>query len=204
MSRTAIHRIERGGGEDVTGRTLRRVAAALDARFEQRVLWRGEQLDRLLDRNHAAIVETVVRWLTAEGWQVVPEATFAIAGERGSIDVLAFHPGSGALLVIEVKSVMPDVQATVAGLDRKARLGPAVAHARGWSPRTVSRLLVLPSDTTTRRRVAAHAATLGSVLPVRTREVRRWARDPVGSLAGILFVDGPSRQPLPGRTRPIS
>jgi transcriptional regulator with XRE-family HTH domain len=191
MSRTAIHRIERGGAEDVTGRTLRRVAAALDARFEQRVLWRGEQLDRLLDRDHAAIVELVVRWLTVEGWQVAPEATFAIAGERGAIDVLAFHPETGSLLVVEVKSVMPDVQATIAGMDRKARLGPAVARARGWSPSTVSRLLVLPGDSTTRRRVEAHTATLSSVLPARTREVRRWARNPAGPLAGILFLERP-------------
>ena len=56
----------------------------MGARFEQRVLWQGEALDRLLDADHAAIVERVIRWLRAEGWEAVPEVTFAIRGERGA------------------------------------------------------------------------------------------------------------------------
>ena len=45
----------------------------------------------------------MVRLLVAAGWEVVPEATFNEFGERGSIDILAFHPKHGALLVVEVK-----------------------------------------------------------------------------------------------------
>ena len=39
------------------------------------------------------------------------EASFNIDGERGIVDVLGFRASSGDLLVIEVKSVVPDAQA---------------------------------------------------------------------------------------------
>jgi transcriptional regulator with XRE-family HTH domain len=188
VSRSTLQRIERGGAEQVTGRVLRDIATALGARFEQRILWQGEALDRLLDQDHARIVELVVRWLRSEGWMIQVEATFAIAGERGSIDVLAFHEATGTLLVIEVKSVLPDMQGLLVGVDRKARLAPVLAHAHGWAVRKVAKLVVLPGDSTTRRRVATHAATLDVVLPARTSEVRRWAHNPEGALAGILFL----------------
>ena len=193
VSRSTLQRVERGGAEDVTGRVLRAIATALGARFEQRLLWQGEALDRLLDQDHAAIVERVVRWLRAEGWIVHPEATFSIAGERGSIDVLAYHAESGTLLVVEVKSVLPDMQGLLAGIDRKARIAPAIARDRGWRVRRTARLVVLPGDSTTRRRVERHAATLDAALPTRTVGVRRWVRNPGTELAGILFLPRPAR-----------
>ena len=96
---------------------------------------------------------------------------------------------------------MPDVQATLGGIDRKARLAPKLARDRGWPVRTVSRLLVLPGDSTTRRRVAVHAATLDAVLPARTRDVLRWAASPGGPIAGILFLP---RTQARGRHRVVS
>jgi hypothetical protein len=111
-----------------------------------------------------------------------------VFGERGSIDVLAFHPSTGSLLVIEVKSVIPDVQATLVGIDRKARLAAGIARDRGWRVRTVSRWLVVPGDRTTRRRIERHAATFAAALPQRTMELRRWAAAPNGAVAGIFHV----------------
>lgn len=148
----------------------------------------GEDVDRLLDADHAAIVEWVLSWLGRLGWEVAPEVTFSVYGERGSIDVLAFHPPTGSLLVIEVKSVVPDVQATLSGLDRKARLAAGIAAQRGWRVRTVSRWLVVPGDRTTRRRVERHAATFAAALPHRTAALRRWAAAPVGTVSGIFHV----------------
>jgi hypothetical protein len=67
--------------------------------------------------------------------------------------------------------------------------------------RAVGRIVVLPGDSTTRRRAASHAQTLAAALPARTREIRRWARDPIGALAGILFLARPSRGGSGGRHR---
>ena len=71
--------------------------------------------------------------LLALGWEVAVEVSFSRFGERGSIDVLAFYPIRRALLVSELKSVT-DMQAMLGGLDRKGRLGPAIARDRDWDP----------------------------------------------------------------------
>lgn len=188
MSQSAISRIERSEGDRLTVAVLGRVAAAVGARIRVNLLANGEDLDRLLDSGHAGIVERVAQLLRGLGWEVVPEATFSVYGERGSIDLLAFHPATGALLVIEVKSAIPDVQATLAGIDRKARLALAVAKERGWRVTSVSRWLVVPGDRTTRRRIAAHETTFRAALPGRSVAMRRWAAEPCGTVAGIVFV----------------
>lgn len=188
VSQSTVSDIEIGLAFHSTAETLARIVAALGARLQLRVLANGEDLDRLLDAGHAEIVEYVAAYLRSRGWEVVPEATFSVYGERGSIDLLAFHPPSGALLVIEVKSTIPDVQATLAGLDRKARLAPLLAKERGWAIRSVSRWLVAPGDSTTRRRIARHQATFAAALPDRTAAMRRWAEAPSRSVAGVVLV----------------
>ena len=188
VSPSAISRMERGRADRVTVRTLIRVAGALDARVDVRLLWHGEGLDRLTDARHADLVERAIAILEASRWEAVAEVTFDLRGQRGSIDVLGFHPGTGVLLVVEVKSVVPDMQAMLAGLDRKTRLGPEIAHPRGWTAVQASRILVLPDDRTSRRRVEAHAATFRSSLPARTAGMRRWIKHPAGVIGGILFL----------------
>ncbi|MHB8958872.1 MAG: helix-turn-helix domain-containing protein [Candidatus Limnocylindrales bacterium] len=188
LSQSTISDIEAGLAFASTVDTLSRVVAALGVRIQIRVLGHGEDLDRLLDSGHAEIVERVAAYLRAKGWEVVPEATFSVFGERGSVDLLAFNPVTGALLIVEVKSAIPDVQATLAGIDRKARLGGVLARERGWSVTSVSRWLVVPGDMTTRRRIAAHEITFRAALPGRTSEMKRWACAPRGCVAGIVFV----------------
>ncbi len=177
--------------------TLDRIAGALDARVSVRLLWRGEALDRLLDAAHAELVDRVLGLLDGLGWRVMPEATFNHFGERGSIDVLGWHPGTGSVLVIEVKSVVPDLQAMLSGVDRKARIAPLVARDLGWEAGRVSRVIVLPEHRTTRRRIATHGATFALAYPSRTREVRRWLADPRGVMNGIMFL--PASQRTGGR-----
>ena len=197
LSRSAVSRVERGQGDALTVRVLAGIAGALGARISMRVLWQGEELDRLLDGDHARLVEVVVALLVTAGWVVAPEATFAVGVERGSIDVLAWHPATGHLLVVEVKSVVPDVQATLAGIDRKSRLAPAIARDRGWNVRSVSRLLVLPEDRTARRRLGQFTATFDRALPDRTVAVRRWMSSPDRAIAGVMFIAGA----IPGQAR---
>jgi len=195
MSASEISRIERGRAMARTLENLDGVVQALGARLSVRILWQGEELDRLLDRDHAGMVDATLRQLERSNWSAIPEVTFEAAGERGAIDVLAWHAAAATLLVVEIKSVVPDIQATLAGLDRKAHLGPLVGRERGWAPRHVARLLVLPADRTCRRRVDVFATTFDRALPTRTAAVKRWLRSPSGPLAGILFLsDLPPKQ----------
>jgi hypothetical protein len=172
--------------------SLMRVAGALDARLDLRLNWMGEALDRLLDQEHAVIVETVARRLRASGWDVRTEVTYWIRGERGSVDVLAWHATTRVVLVVEVKSVVPDVQATLASHDRKARLGRDIAASVGWQALAVARLLVIGESRTARRRIQAHRSTFEAALPDRFLEVRRFLDNPqpARSLRGLVFVTG--------------
>lgn len=203
VSRGVVARAEQGRAERVTVATLERIARPLGARLICRLDWNGEALDRLLDADHASIVEQVVRILTACGWLCATEVSFSVYGERGSIDILAFHPGERVLLVIEVKSTMPDVQATLVALDRKARLGMQIARERGWDASTAGRLLVIGDNRTARRRVAAHEATFAAALPDRSRVVRRWLVNPRrdSPLAGLWFLSRGTQEVAKQRIR---
>ena len=143
VSHALVSRVETGQAGGIPCRSLERVTTALGARLEVRVGWNGEELDRLLDERHAELVERMVRSLLGHGWLVAPEVSFNIRGERGSIDLLGFHPSAGAVLAGEVKSVVPDVQATLMVQDRKGRLAMTLAHERGWRATSVTRLLVV-------------------------------------------------------------
>jgi transcriptional regulator with XRE-family HTH domain len=189
LSRGAVARVEQGRGDRLTIQTVERLITALGARFVWRIDWNGEALDRLLDQSHASVVELVVRVLAANGWLCVSEASFNVYGERGSIDVLAYHPLRQALLVVEVKSFLGDMQATLMVFDRKARLAADIARARGWTPRTVSKLLAIRDGSTARRRVREFDATLRSAFPDRSTALRRWLRRPTNdAIAGLLFL----------------
>jgi transcriptional regulator with XRE-family HTH domain len=201
VSRSEIGRAERGMADGQSVARLQRIAAALGARLDVRLSWNGEALDRLLDADHAAIVEQFVGRLTASSWECAVEVSFNLRGERGSVDILARHPRSGMGLVVEVKTVVPDLQSMLTTLDRKARLAPLIAAQRGWSIRGIGRLLVVAESRTSRRRVEAHRAMLAAALPDRALAVRRWLGDPMDrrSLAGLLFL--PPDRPVAPRHR---
>lgn len=173
--------------------TLRRILAVIDASLVVEVRWRAGALDRLLDEDHAALVAAVTELLAAAGWDVRVEVTYSQMGERGSIDVLAFMPSVGILLVIEVKTDIAAVEATLRKVDEKVRLAPDVARTRfGWNIRTVGWLLVMPERSTLRRRVERHNSLFARAFPVRGSEIRSWLRQPVTAIAGLWFLS-PSR-----------
>jgi transcriptional regulator with XRE-family HTH domain len=188
-AQSVVSRIERGHLETVTLGRIRAIARELEIRIPLVPSWRGGELARLLDRQHASIVEATVARMTAEGWETMVEATFNEYGERGSIDILGWHSSRSALLVVEVKSRIVDVQGLLAGVDRKARLAPRIATRR-WGGRSAVTgvVVVLPASSTSMGIVARHRAIFDAALPARTVAVRRWLADPRTSLRGILFL----------------
>lgn len=192
VSQAMIARIERGTSDRVSVRRLEQVAGSLGARVIVRLDFNGEAIDRLLDADHAGLVEAIIRRLGGVGWECLTEVTFSIDGERGSVDVLARHPETGAVLIVEAKTVVPDLQAMLATLDRKVRLGPRIARQAGWKCSFVGRLLVFADARTTRRRVAQHTVTFDAALPDRGAVVRQKLRapDPREPLRGFVFLPG--------------
>ena len=203
VSRGVVARIEQGHADKVTVATLEHIAKPLGARVICRLLWNGELLDRLLDADHAATVEQVVRRLRDAGWDVATEVSFNVWGERGSIDVLAFHAPTRLLLVVEVKSVVPDVQATLATLDRKERLALRIGRERGWEAGRVALLLVIRESRTARRRIEDHAAIFANAFPDRARATRAWIAQPDARrpLRGLWFLTGESQAVARRRVR---
>lgn len=189
IGRWKVVKIEAGEIEEVLVGQLRRSFEALGARLDLVASFRGAELDRLLDEVHARLAGAVVDLLERRGWIVKVEVSYSVRGERGSIDVLAWHAGKRALLVLEIKSELPGVDPLLRPLDVKVRLAPAIARDQfGWDVATVSRIVVFPRDRTVHRQVGTHATLLRAALPSRSREIRRWLGAPGQSVAGIWFV----------------
>ena len=203
VSQDSVSRVERGDVDRVTVGKLRRILAAVDAELVLQVRWRGGELDRLLDEGHATLVGTVAEILAALGWEVRLEVSYSVYAERGSIDVLGWRLGSRHLIVVEVKTEIASVEETLRRHDSKVRLGARIAGERfGWTPRVVARLLVVPSGSTVRRRIARHDGIFSRAYPLRGRELRAWLREPAASAGGLMFLS--LTHGVRGRRRPIA
>lgn len=205
-STSTISRIERGHAGTLTLDTLSAVAAALEIRIDFVPRWRGGDLDRMLGAGHGRMHEQIARVLRRHpAWLAVPEVSFAVYGERGVIDILAFHAARRNLLVIELKTQLVDIQQLLSATDRYRRLAPRLAAERGWDVKETATWVVLRDTTTNRRRVAAHATVLRSALPHDGRTVRGWLREPQGRLAALSFLPdahaGTTRSSATGRQR---
>lgn len=189
ISQTVMSNLEIGEIGSLSIATFRGIARAVGAEAVVSIKWRGADLDRLLDEGHAAIVGAVIELLAGAGWEIHPEVSFSVYGERGSIDVLAWHAVSRTLLVVEVKTELVSLEETIRKLDVKIRLAPEVAAERfGWKPAFRAHVLVLPDSSTQRRRVARHGAVLDLAMPVRGDELRTWIKAPDRSVGGVLFL----------------
>ena len=189
VAQSTVSRIERGHIGIHAIETVRAVARQLEIRVELVPRWRAGDLDRLVNARHSALHEYVARWFADDlpAWVLAPEVTFAIYADRGVIDILAWHPGRRALLVIELKTDIADVNELLGTLDKKRRVAAKVARDRGWDPVGVSVWLIVGASRTNRRRVHAHRTMLGAAMPADGRAMRGWLVDPVGTIAGILF-----------------
>ena len=189
VSRATISRVERGHFDQLALSTIRSVGRALDVRMELVGRSRGADLDRLANGRHAALAEHVARQIAAlRGWIVRPEVSFAVYGERGVIDLLAWHAQSRSLLVIELKTEIVDVGEILATLGRKVRLGNVIARDLGWVPLNVSCWLAVGHGATNRRRVSAHLTVFSAALPDRTPRLHAWLASPTGLIRALSFV----------------
>jgi transcriptional regulator with XRE-family HTH domain len=188
LSQAAYSRIERGLIDRSTLGTLRKVATVLEVRLVVDPRWRGAAVDRLTSTRHAAMTETVVRTLLDAGWTVQPEVSFNHYGERGVVDIVAWHAATETLLLIELKTEIADVNALLAVRDRRRRLAARIADPFGWQPKHVGEWIVVAESRTNRRRVAEHASSLRAALPSDGRSVAAWLANPRGSLSALSFL----------------
>lgn len=204
LSRDTVSRAERGCLDGLTLGALARMAVALDASLAVDLRWCGADLDRLIDRAHAAIQNAAAARLGDAGWVTRPEVSFNHYGDRGRCDLVAWHPHSRTLLIVEVKSRIGDVQELLGRLDVKVRLGQMLAGQCGWSrPALVVPALVLRDDRSTRVVVERHRATF-ELYGLRGRSAISWLRTPTHASGLIWFESADSdhtRTNAPSRIR---
>lgn len=203
VSPSTVSRLERGHPGSLTLDLIRRVSAALDVRVDLVPRWRAGDLDRLLNAKHSQLHELVARWFATElpAWVLAPEVSYAIYSERGVVDIVAWHPGRRAILVIELKTDIVDVNQLIGKVGEKSRLIRQVVKDRGWDPLTVSTWVIVAQGRTNRARLAAHRAVLRAAFPDDGGQVRAWLRDPVGSITSLSMWTDRAARPIAASRR---
>jgi transcriptional regulator with XRE-family HTH domain len=189
VPRGVIALIEHGRLDEVGFGQIRAVARALDARFEGMVRWQGGDLDRLTNRGHAQMHEAMARWFAElDGWQAVPEVSFNEFGERGIIDVLAWHASTRIVLVVELKTAIVDINDLMSTMDKRRRLALKIAGDLGWKAEAVSTWVVVAPGRSNDRALAEHATVLRKKFPGDGRSMRRWLARPADEIAALSFL----------------
>lgn len=168
VSQPFVSRVESSSRSSLTfaaaGRLLEAMGARLTVGIDRPYL--GERhLQR--DAAHVRCVGHVARRLESAGWSVAREVEVGGDRSRGWIDILAFHAGSGLVLVIEVKSELRDlgqIERTLGWYEREAW---AAARRLGWRPRSIVGALLLLATEENDVRVRANREALAAAFPVR-------------------------------------
>ena len=187
VSRRIIGSIENGVWEAVPFGKLVRVAEALGARLYPNLTWEGERLDQLIDAGHAELQNLVAGLLRSLGWIVAVEVSFNHYGDRGRHDIVAFQPVTAIILVVEIKTGIGDVQATLGSLDVKVRMARRAARDLGWGDAVAVVTALVVADERNQHRIVARHSELFTRFSLRGRAARAWLRNPREDATGLLM-----------------
>jgi transcriptional regulator with XRE-family HTH domain len=146
VSQSRISSLERERIRTLRVTEMDRIFSALGVRYWLGVEPASVVLERQHDLVHARCAVHVANRLEAAGWLVQREVEIGDGRSHGWIDILAFAPRSGLLLVIEIKTEIRDFGAIERTLNWYQREAPRAARRFDWRPgRVGSALLVLES-----------------------------------------------------------
>lgn len=121
------------------------------------------------DAAHSLCVASVRRWLQRRGWTCVVEVPIVDGRIRGWIDLLAFDPVSGRLLVVEVKTELRDLGGLQRQIGWYGRDAPKAAASLGWRHREVVVLVVFLATQENDQRFGRQWDAISASFPVRGR-----------------------------------
>ena len=189
ISRSQVSRAEGGHLDELRVRELRSIGEALEIRLPFAASWRGGEADRVVNERHSLMHERLASMFASlPSWVCDAEVTFSSFGERGSIDLLAWHPDRRVLLIVELKTEITDPAGLVAQVDRYRRLAAGIVRDRGWLPASVSVWVIVADSSMNRRRLARHRTMLRNRFPMEGRTMRTWLRGPSGAVAALSFM----------------
>jgi len=198
MSQSMVCLVERGALRDLTFSTASTLLSAMGARLvvEVDAPFLGDR-DRQRDPAHARLSAHVIARLRRTGWETRAEVEVGGDRSRGWIDVLAFHPTSGVMLVIEIKTEIHDLGQVERSLGWYEREAWAAARRFGWRPtREIGCLLLLATEAN-ELRVATNRASIEIGFPLRARHLRlvvNGGAAPADSARAIALIDPRSRR----------
>jgi transcriptional regulator with XRE-family HTH domain len=194
VSQSRISRIENLRTHDIALSEIDALLVALGVRY-----WLGTEAPRVTrssrDLVHGWCAAYVTRRLVAAGWLV--EREVEIGGDRwkGWIDVLAFHPATDVLLVIEVKTEIVDLGEIERTLNWYQRQAPVAARRFGWVAREVASSLLVLDTAANERLFSSNRDLLRLGFPGRARQLLGVVR--TGTLADsgrcLALIDPRSR-----------
>ena len=151
---------------------------------------------RQRDLVHARSIAYVERRLRAAGWETAREVEIVQARSHGWIDIVAFHPRSESLLVIEIKTRLVDLGSVERQVGWYARAASDVARRTGWMPRRIVTWLLVLASAEVDRVIAINNQLLGAAFPMRAREMLEWLSDGRHPLTsrGLAMIDPSSKR----------
>jgi transcriptional regulator with XRE-family HTH domain len=196
LSRAHVATIERARANpslDVIERVSRALGLELELMIHPPAIV-GEPRQR--DLVHARCSGYVDRRLRAAGWLTDRETEILDGRSHGWIDLIAFEPRSGTLLVIELKTRLDDLGSVERQLGWYGRTAGAAARRLGWRPsRMVTWLLVLASDEV-EGVLRQNSELLGRAFALRAPAMLEWlngdTRPVVGR--GLALIDPSSKR----------
>lgn len=127
---------------------------------------------RVLDAVHARCSAYVDRRLRSDGWSTAREVEIVHGRSHGWIDILAFDPSTGTLLVIEIKTRLDDL----GGLERQVawyeRMAGEAARRMGWRPRRIQVFVLALASEEVEAVIRTHRDLIALSFPVRSKALR--------------------------------
>jgi transcriptional regulator with XRE-family HTH domain len=153
---------------------------------------RREQRDLV----HARCCGYVARQLKKRGWEVLTEVEIGEGRFRGWIDLLAYRPSDGSLLVIEVKTEIDDIGRILRSLGWYVRSSRDAAQAVGWRPRIIVPILLALATVETDTRLAANSDVVRNDLSGGAGDLAAWIENPTAATPKptIALIDPVTRR----------
>jgi Predicted transcriptional regulators len=196
VSRGYLANIERGHANPSL-ELVERIANALDLEIElvartPIVIGGGRQLDLV----HARCSGHVDGRLRGAGWLTAREVEIIHSRSHGWIDLLAFDPNTGTLLVVEIKTRLDDVGAIERQLGWYERSAFEVARRLAWRPRRVLGWLLILASEEVEDALRSNRALMAQAFPTRAKAMSGLldGTDHRGLGRGIALIDPTSKR----------
>lgn len=196
VARSYIAAIERGRANpslDVIVRLAGALGLEIDLDLRPPIIV-GDRRQR--DAVHARCSGHVDRRLRAAFWETAREVEIVDGRWRGWIDLLAFDPRTGTLIIIEIKTIIDDLGALERQLGWYERTARRAALDRGWRPRRVVTWLLVLSTNQNEATIAQNRDVFERAFPVAAASMAALVDDPASGLAngrGMALID-PARR----------